>query len=120
VTSGRGRYVKEVSGIRYLADVRLEIRPADSLSIRLGHEWPVGIGPAEVADLERTLIAGVVEHLLERGELALWGCHIRVLSVACGEHTPLLALRIATDLAVQDMMKKADWSPEPPPRPDAA
>ena len=119
-TSGHGRYVKDVEGGSHLADVALEISPAETLSVTFGHDWPAELTPDEVMELERSLLHGIVETLAETCDLSFWGCSIRTTSLQYGAHTPAFGLKIAAVLALQFVVNNADWSPHSPPPAEAA
>ena len=119
-TVGKGHFLKQVWGGPQFADVFVEVTPADTLCITLGHEWPVGLPSEKMAELDRALLSGILAAMAERGHLALWGCRIKSTAVLFDERTSPISIRVAAALAVHDMMGTAVWTPHPPNEPEAA
>jgi hypothetical protein len=118
-TTGRGRYIKEAGGRRHCADVSVEGRPAEQLTITLGHEWPPEVAEELRTDLDHALVGGLFEAVL-RHEPAALGCHLVTTGVVYHQDTSDVAVRIAASMAFQDMARKTDWSPRTPTGPVAA
>jgi hypothetical protein len=119
-TPGVGKCIKESTAARQYAEVALEGTPAAQLSVSFGHDWLPEIGAARATELDDALLRGIIEALAKRCYLAAWGCAVRTEFATCGETTAPLAVKIAAALAIEDMIRQADWTPEPSPREDAA
>ena len=117
--TGQGRYIKETCGRRQFADVSVEGRPAEQLTITLGHEWPAEVAQELRTDLDHALLRGLFEAVL-RHEPAALGCHLVITGVVYHQDASAVAVRIAASMAFQDMARKTDWTPRTPSGPVAA
>jgi hypothetical protein len=118
--SGTGKYLKETAALRQYAELSVEASPAQEFSVSFAHEWPRDVEHERVTDLDDALLRGLLEALARRCYLSAWGCSIRTVHAACGETTASLAVQLAASLAIETLLAKADWNPEPPPRKDVA
>jgi hypothetical protein len=118
-TTGRGRYIKDSGGRRQFADVSVEGRPAEQLTITLSHEWPPEVAQEQRTDLDHALVRGLFEAVL-RHEPAALGCHLVTTGVVYHQDTSEVAVRVAASMAFQDMARKTDWRPRTPIGPAAA
>ena len=119
LATGQGRYIKDTGSRRQFADVSVEGRPAEQLTITLGHEWPPEVTQEQRTSLDQALVRGLFEAVL-RHEPAALGCHLVTTHVVHHQDISEVAVRIAASMAFQDMARKTDWSPRTPTGPVAA
>lgn len=119
-TVGVGKCIKESAATRQYAEIGVEGSPSAHLSVSFGHDWLPEVGAARATEFDDAVLRGIVEGLAKRCYLAAWGCAVRTEFATCGESTSPVAVQIAAALAVEDMIRKANWSPEPEPANDAA
>ncbi len=108
-STGQGRYVKEESGRKEFADVKLRASPANCFSLQRLHEWPEGVAIQEVEALDRALLWGIAEGTVRMAKPA-WGCRIECLSADFSPGTTALkAVRTAACLAMQNAVDNGHW-----------
>jgi hypothetical protein len=119
--TGEGQYVKDVGGVVQVAVITLQMRPDESFSVSLGHEWPAEVSGERLEELDRAVLRGIVESLAGRCPLSALGCGVTTISAIYREGTGPMPFQVASTLAMQSALQKADWSsPEPPTSPKAA
>jgi hypothetical protein len=119
-SEGLGKFVKEGAGVRQYAEVAVTASPAPELSVSFAHDWLAAVGAARAKEFDEAVLQGIVEALASRCELPMWGCAVRTEFAACAEGTSAPAVRAAAALAIEDLIRNADWTPEPPAGADAA
>jgi hypothetical protein len=109
-SAGQGRYVKEESGRKEYADVRLRASPANCFSLERLCDWPEGVGDEQGEALDRALLWGIAEGTVRMGKPA-WGCRIECLAAdfSPGERAAA-AVRTAACLAVQNAVDNGRWT----------
>lgn len=119
--TGEGQYVKDVGGVVQAAVIAVQLRPDDSLSVSLGHEWPAELSGERLDELDRAVLRGIIESLARRCSLSALGCGVTTISAVYRAGSGPMAVQVAASLAMQTVLQKADWSsPEPPTGPRAA
>ena len=107
---GRGRWLREHEESREFGDVEIAVDGADEFSVVLSHDWPAGVSPEEVAELDLKLIEGLVEGFARAFELAQLGCRVRTVQVVHTHGTTARGMWLAASLAVRDVLARATWS----------
>ena len=119
--TGEGPYVKDVGGVVRAVVIVVQLRPGDSFSVSLGHEWPAEANGEQQDELDRAVLRGIIESLARRCSLAALGCGVTTISAVYLEGSGPMAVQVAASMAMQAALEKADWSsPEPPTGPRAA
>jgi hypothetical protein len=114
-SDGHGRYVKEESGRKEFADVRLRVLPAGRFSLQRLHEWPSAVAIEDAEELDRALLWGIADGTVRMAKPA-WGCRIECLAAdfSPGKAAPV-AVRIAAGLAMQNAVDNGHWVTTPCP-----
>ena len=120
LVEGRGRWVRERQVGGEFGDCELVADASDEFCIVLEHDWPEHLEVAAIAELDWELTIGIVESFARHGPLGTFGCRIRTQAVLYNPATTPMAMRLASSLAIADMLKKATWTLTMPTSPKVA
>src|SRR5690242_14345414 len=102
--SGEGRWIKESGDRGQFGHVRLHVEPAETITVRLAHQWPSMVPTGEIDDLDMAVLRGVSESP-SAPPRHLYGYCLVVDAVGyrAGETTPM-SVTLAASLAALDVL----------------